>query len=85
MAAIRRLTFADLARDWSEANEIEGEVSQDSDVVRGMFGTGPHLIIVKDDQTIFDLPMGTHGLIQSGGIWGQAGEVEALLSGGFTV
>lgn len=63
---------------------------EDGEIVRGMLGTDPHLIIGEGDvhtpmQAILDRPMRTNGGEQPGRIGRQAAEVETPLNGGFAL
>ena len=53
---------ATLTLDRIEANEIEDNVFQDCEIVSGIAGTGPHLVVTKDHihapmQAVLDRPM----------------------------
>lgn len=73
-----------------EAEKIEDEATDDSEIGSGIFGTGPHLVVVQCDvespmDTVLDAPMSSHRVPHNDGIWGDAADVQAPLTTGFTV
>ena len=73
------------ALDGIETDEVEGEVLEDGEVMCGMLGTGPHLIIGEGDvhapmQAILDRPVCTNGGEQSGSVCWQTTEVRAAFA-----
>ena len=81
---------AALAFDRVESDQVEGDVFEDGEVMGGMAGTGPHLVIGKGDvhapvQLILHGPMASHGLCQAFCIGRQATDVETLLKGRFSI
>jgi hypothetical protein len=68
-----------------KADEIQDELAYDSEVVSGMIGTGPHLVVAKDHvhapmQTVLDTPVQADALIQALSVRWQAAEIHAPFS-----
>lgn len=86
----RRALMPPLRLDRVESDQVEGDVFEDGEVMGGMAGTGPHLVIGKGDvhapvQLILHGPMALHGLCQAFCIGRQATDVETLLKGRFSI
>lgn len=73
------------ALDGIEADEVEREVLEDGEVMRGMLSPGAHLIIGKSDvhapmQAILHRPVRANGGEQAGSVCRQTAEVEAAFA-----
>ncbi len=70
VAAMRRHLESALALDWSNADEIQDDMTEDGEVMRGVTDAGAHLVIAKDDihapvQAVLHPPVLADGMIQS--------------------
>jgi len=79
-----------LAFDGVKADEIQGDVFENGEVVGRVTATGTHLVVGKGDvhapvQAVFNRPMRPNRLQQTRGISRQASDVEALLDGGLAI
>ena len=80
---------AALAWDRVKADEIQGEVLQHRQIVRGVLGSRPHLILREGDipapmQTVLYPPMGTNRMCRTFCIRRQAGNVVTMFNAGLS-
>ena len=76
-----------LAFDGIQADEIQGEVFENGEVMGSVAGTGTHLVVGEGDihapvQAVFHRPMRPNRLAQALGVGWQTADVEAVLDGG---
>ena len=62
-----------LTLDWGKADEIQGDMTEDGEVVGGVTGAGAHLVIAKDDihapvEAVLHPPVLADRMIQARGI-----------------
>jgi hypothetical protein len=84
---MRRHLESALALDWSKAGEIQYDMTEDGEVMRGVTGAGAHLVIAKDDihapvQAFLHPPVLADGMIQSCSVQFRNGGLLIRLLGG---
>jgi hypothetical protein len=73
-----------------EAEEVEGELFEDGEVMGGMEGASAHRIVGEDDvrapvKAVLDVPVLADGGREARGVRGKAGNVETSFGGGLAL